>query len=81
MTFNRSGEAELRLLVSPRAFSIMRIQAIDLLNIVLLSGGRGGGNSILLVWLIIYLATINKGEPISCLIAHIGKCEQEIKAH
>ncbi|OUW27074.1 MAG: hypothetical protein CBD29_05855 [Synechococcus sp. TMED169] len=33
MTFNRSGEAELRLLVSPRAFSIMRIQAIDSLNI------------------------------------------------
>jgi hypothetical protein len=69
---NRSGEAELGRLVSPHAFSIMRIQAIDLLNIVLLSGGRGGGNSILLVWLIIYLATINgKGEPMPCPLARI----------
>ena len=35
------------------------VQAVDTLNTVLLSGGRGGGKSILLIWLVIYFAVIN----------------------
>jgi predicted ATPase len=32
------------------------VQSVDSLNTLLLAGGRGGGKSVLLVWLICYFA-------------------------
>ena len=34
------------------------VQSVETLNTLLLAGGRGGGKSVLLVWLIIYFALL-----------------------
>ncbi|QNJ03724.1 hypothetical protein SynPROSU1_02128 [Synechococcus sp. PROS-U-1] len=61
------------------------MQAVDTLNTVLLSGGRGGGKSILLIWLIIYFAVINgkghRGVLIRTDLAGLQKLESLLYDH
>ena len=61
------------------------VQAVDTLNTVLLSGGRGGGKSILLIWLIIYFAVINgkghNGVLIRTDLAGLQKLESLLYDH
>ena len=46
------------------------VQSVDTLNTLLLAGGRGGGKSILLIWLIIYHALLCGESFNSVLIRH-----------
>ena len=61
------------------------VQAVDTLNTVLLSGGRGGGKSILLIWLVIYFAVINgkghRGVLIRTDLAGLQKLESLLYEH
>ena len=61
------------------------VQAVDTLNSVLLSGGRGGGKSILLVFLIIYFSIINgkghRGVLIRTDLAGLQKLESLLYDH
>jgi hypothetical protein len=61
------------------------LQAVDALNTVLLSGGRGGGKSILLIWIIIYYSVINgkghNGVLIRADLAGLQKLKSLIYKH
>lgn len=61
------------------------LQAVDTLNSVLLSGGRGGGKSVLLIWLIIYFCIINgkghNGALIRTDLAGLQKLEDLLYQH
>ena len=61
------------------------LQAVDTLNTCLLSGGRGGGKSVLLIWIIIYFIIINgkghRGVLIRSDLAGLQKLESMLYEH
>jgi hypothetical protein len=61
------------------------VQSVDSLNTLLLAGGRGGGKSILLIWLIIYWALLTGGSFNGVLIradlAGLQKLESLLLQH
>ena len=61
------------------------VQSVDSVNSVLLSGGRGGGKTILLCWLIIYFSLINgkghQGVLIRSDLAGLQKLESLLYEH